>query len=344
MEEKNETVLTSQEMGKLLFELASRATAEFIEELPNTGRDSELTEGVLFTELIGLVMFVLQEYRPRHIPVSVFGHMYFYYDKALREETAMSADEVDTFSTHYKVSNREYEELLQEKGLNQQVEALKNHFIKRVANVIDLPYSTYNYFDNLRELLTKLIKSLPFILADYEVQAEEEHFSRSTVGSTTRQETKRKRLGWTKRPLAIFFSIAGVILIYIIVNAILIGVQNMSHSDEKAQLEKYKTELKEEKEDILSAEEELKAVQAKAESLKEEVDGYEIDYPQGIPEELYGDYEMLVDEYNGLVDEFDTMNIDYEDQIEGYNKKVETANDLAEEVGSTWYIVPVGKK
>jgi len=344
MRKRNEMVLTSEEMGAFLFELAKRNTEDFIEDPSNVENLPKVDESVLFFELIGLVMAVLQGYRPQHIPTDAYTHMYNYYDKLIRQYANGGQEQIQIVSSHYKELNHTYRKLMEEQVPSQHVEKMANLFVYRLANEIGESFFNEYHSYSVGVLLTNLIRNIPFMLADYEVRSVEENASRSAKGSATRQETKSKQFGWTKRPLAILGSIAGVVLVYLIVNAILVGAQNMGHSDEKAQLEDYKIELKDEKENILSAKEELEAVQAKAESLKEEIDGYEADYPYGIPEELYGDYEMIVEDYNGLVDDYDAMRIDYEGQIDDYNEKVDTANDLAEEVGSTWYIVPVGKK
>ncbi|MBD1382413.1 hypothetical protein [Metabacillus arenae] len=153
-------------------------------------------------------------------------------------------------------------------------------------------------------------------------------------------------------------SILAIIVFYGAVNGGLIGVQNVFKKEEIAELDLLEEELLEEEsviqeqEDYLvDLENEISGIESEMEEIESIIDSYESDYPDGLPEEEYQDYLDTIDNYNSLLQDYESLMRDYDseyatylDSIDFFNEKVVEAEGLAEEVGSTWVILPVGKK
>lgn len=144
-----------------------------------------------------------------------------------------------------------------------------------------------------------------------------------------------------KRIPSVVVSIIVVAIIYGLINLVLVGGQKVWHHDDEAKLDELKVELKDLKASIGGYEDLLTEIDGELTGSKEEVDSYESDFPEGIPEEYYEDYTSAVNGYN---EQLDTYNIEYDkysSEIDSYNEKVEEANAVSEDIGSTWYVVPM---
>jgi chromosome segregation ATPase len=135
--------------------------------------------------------------------------------------------------------------------------------------------------------------------------------------------------------------IVGIALIYVILNVFVVGGQKLYHHDDQARLDSLKSELKEQKATIDNDESELTSKEDDLSSLKEEVETYESDYPDGVPEEYYDEYRQKVNDYNSQLTDYKDQYSTYQNELGSYNEKVKEANALAKKIGSTWYIVPV---
>ncbi len=85
----------------------------------------------------------------------------------------------------------------------------------------------------------------------------------------------------------------------------------------------------------------LSEIEDEVTGLKEEVEDYESEYPDVIPEDYYEDYTSAVDSYNEQLDTYNEEYDKYISEIDNYNEKVEEANAVAKEIGSTYYVVPM---
>jgi hypothetical protein len=153
-------------------------------------------------------------------------------------------------------------------------------------------------------------------------------------------------------------SIVVILVLYGVVNLVLVGGQTLLHKDDNERMEVLKGDmtemegLKEVTEAWLNDREyELNELMTESEELGAYIDQMEIEFPDGIPEDLYGEYIDAIDEYNVVVEEMASLNAEFEDeqglyeeQLDAYNAAVEEYNELAEEAGSMWVLIPGFKK
>lgn len=124
-----------------------------------------------------------------------------------------------------------------------------------------------------------------------------------------------KKIMWTLLPFVL------IVVIYLILNGGLIGVQNFFKKDEIAKFEKMKNEL---------------------EDLHYEIEDQENDENEyGYYNDAVNEYNTSLEDYESLVSEYDEKHETYSDSIDAYNIEVKTVNKLSEEIGSTWVIVPI---
>ncbi|MEH7683645.1 hypothetical protein, partial [Priestia megaterium] len=284
----------------------------------------------------------VSEFSSDDITIKTLEHMHIHYYAALKEQTNSSDKAVEELHGLHTNIYEEYRNVLAEYRTGNYIEKLAIHAVKRLTEDVseDTSEGTYEVF-NIGLFITSLVKHTPSVSDEYKI------ISKSGETEQTRQEKKTSKRGFLSglsRPVRIIATLVIVGLVYGIVNLVLFGGQKLWHHDDEVKLEKYETALKEQKSDIDDYETELENLKSQAEDLELQIKGFEMDYPEGIPEEMYEDYELMVDEYNSLADDYDGKAQEYSDEIDSYNDKVEEANALAEEVGSTWYVVPVGKK
>jgi hypothetical protein len=146
------------------------------------------------------------------------------------------------------------------------------------------------------------------------------------------------------------------VVICIVLNTFLLTpAQDWWHKGEKQQLDTLTAELSaarpaleaevktlREKADLLDRE------QAELTSLKQRAADIEKTYPAGIPRKIYRPYAAMVASHNSRVAsynkaarDFNTMKDQYNAAIVDFNRKVQQANELAQAIGTRWYLVPV---
>lgn len=169
---------------------------------------------------------------------------------------------------------------------------------------------------------------------------------------------KVKNADMFKKVLIPIISFGIVFIAYILINGGFFLVQEVFKSDEKAQLESLEKQLSTERDQILKVENEIKIMRQDLEVLNDrllDLDStiveYENSYPDGIPEEYYEDYTSSIELYNSILAEYEDLyesqNLEYQDyneSINKFNKKVKEAELLAKDVGSTWIVLPIGKR
>jgi hypothetical protein len=79
--------------------------------------------------------------------------------------------------------------------------------------------------------------------------------------------------------------------------------------------------------------------------LNQEIEGFEAANPDGIPSNLYKDYESQVNRYNQLVTayndalaRYNQIFADYKSRVERYNLLAAEANGIAVKIGSNWAV------
>lgn len=155
--------------------------------------------------------------------------------------------------------------------------------------------------------------------------------------------------------LGLIGSLVVTVVLFVALNLILVGAQELWHRGDNAKLDLLKMQLKSEREIIGSAETKLEGLEASVKRLESEasdlngsIGRLETQYPQGVPSALYAAYERSVSDYNRLVGQrsaalatYSATYDNYSAQLDAYNEKVKAANALAERVGGTWYVVPI---
>lgn len=128
--------------------------------------------------------------------------------------------------------------------------------------------------------------------------------------------------------------IIGIVIIFIIINIIFWGAQEFYYRDESSQ-------IKETQKFLESEERSIKALSLKIDEQKNELNQKEI---------KLNNYESLgyIDKYNNSVDNYNfslslyQSNINtYKSKINTYNTKVGEVNNLIEQSGSRWYLLPI---
>lgn len=114
--------------------------------------------------------------------------------------------------------------------------------------------------------------------------------------------------------------IIGLILIYGVGNAVLVGSQSLFHSGDQTKLNNLKQELQTKKLTI--------------DSLGSQIDTQKSNLDQ---EQANGDNS----DYNAQVDDYNSKLTEYKSDVNDYNNTIQQANDLSKKIGGTWYIVPI---
>lgn len=122
-----------------------------------------------------------------------------------------------------------------------------------------------------------------------------------------------------------------VAVLYGVINLILVGGQHLWHGEERSNLKTIEAELKVGEREINKLEQGLTAILSHLEEIERKMEG----------DISVAEYNDLVDKLNSDIDLYTSNYRKYEYKISAYNKKVEEANELAEKIGSTWYVVPI---
>lgn len=155
--------------------------------------------------------------------------------------------------------------------------------------------------------------------------------------------------------ISFIISIIVIILLYVLVNFLLVGGQNLYKKDDVNKFETLKKEIKSEEIALKIKENELETMQVRINILKDsmnqiktEVNVIESKYPSGVPSEIYSHYKYQVNNYNNkarefndILEKFNPIYEEYLDDLESTNSKINEANILSKEIGGTWYVIPI---
>jgi predicted RNase H-like nuclease (RuvC/YqgF family) len=159
-----------------------------------------------------------------------------------------------------------------------------------------------------------------------------------------------------KKILPYAISISCLILVYLVINGGLIGVQSVFKQGDKAKLEaleeillEKQSKIKEKEDYIFGLRDEISSLENELYYHKDTIDYYETEYLNGIPDEYYNEYLDSFDAYNLLYGKYETL-IEVEEReyeaynssIDEYNEQLKEAEKLAEKVGTTWVLLPLG--
>jgi cell division protein FtsB len=158
-----------------------------------------------------------------------------------------------------------------------------------------------------------------------------------------------------KAILGYAISFGAIILVFAVINLVLVGGQKLWHHGDQVKLDTLKTELEVQKSDLDQREAELKTLgssidqyAAQIADLKSKAQAIEQQNPSGIPPDIYDSYKQLIDQcnsdvakYNSGLDRSDALFQDYSQRIDRYNALIKESNDLSNQIGATWYIVPI---
>jgi flagellar biosynthesis chaperone FliJ len=150
-------------------------------------------------------------------------------------------------------------------------------------------------------------------------------------------------------------SLAGIIVVYGVINLVFVGGQKLWHHSDHAKFDLLKAQLESEKLAISNAEarlqgfeDEMTRMEAQIESLESRIESTDRRYPSGVPSEIYASYNGSVSQYNELVDQhnsllqnYNTLYPVYAARVDAYNEKVKKANIISKNIGGTWIIVPI---
>jgi septation ring formation regulator EzrA len=130
------------------------------------------------------------------------------------------------------------------------------------------------------------------------------------------------------------------------------GLRRISKQDDRARFNALQNELNSVAEEItglegvlLSQASTFTGIEENLSDVQAGIEEFEQAHPDGIPTDLYPDYEREISRYNNLVQtynealaSYNTIFENYGSRIDHYNTMVEEANALAATLGSTWSV------
>lgn len=145
-----------------------------------------------------------------------------------------------------------------------------------------------------------------------------------------------------------------VIVVFVIANAILIGIQRLPHLEDQRHLDQLKQQLDVERPEIEEMENRLRTLSANFDQmeqrllgLKSDIRATEAKFPSGIPSQIYPGYSRQVDEYNAgvvlhetYIEEFESLYPQYSARVDQFNSLIGEAKALSDKIGSTWILIP----
>jgi hypothetical protein len=136
---------------------------------------------------------------------------------------------------------------------------------------------------------------------------------------------------WKSTLLRWIISIAGIVIIYVVINGVFVGAQNMLNNEDRSKLEQMVEELKSESAVIDTMEQQLT-------TQDNELTEWNAQINQETDENMHT---ILVIQYNEKVEVYNLLYNQYDAKITAYNQKVNEAKALSDKIGGKWYISPV---
>lgn len=129
-------------------------------------------------------------------------------------------------------------------------------------------------------------------------------------------------------------SIVITILVFVVLNLILWGAQELFWHKDTQEINNIKVHLESEKAQIALLE---SSVSDQSEYLKQKE--HELDYLKS--QALIAEYNAGVREYNSLLRKYKASVDAYNSKLVEYNEQVSRCNELTKKSGSRWYIIPI---
>ncbi len=150
-------------------------------------------------------------------------------------------------------------------------------------------------------------------------------------------------------------SIIGIVVVFGAINLLSIGGHRIWHHNDQEKLDGLKSQIDLMKQDLGRQEAQMKGLDAQISRSQEAIDRtkpilqrYENSYPDGIPEDQYGQYCRELGQYNGwvqnknvLVAQYNAIYQDYGGRVDRCNAAITEANATAKEIGGPWYVIPI---
>jgi len=139
---------------------------------------------------------------------------------------------------------------------------------------------------------------------------------------------------WYRKPLGLLASLAGLVVVFGLINLVFVGGQEALHHGDQSRLDTLKTELTTEKAQLESLSATITSEESYLTTTGKQMDTYKANGQISA-------YNSLVDPYNSTYDAYVANINQYNASLPSYNAKAEEANKLAKNIGSTYYIVPL---
>lgn len=148
--------------------------------------------------------------------------------------------------------------------------------------------------------------------------------------------------------------IGSIVGVYIAFNIVFVGFQYVSEKEEhdrmrmlKGMMDSYTTQLKSTEVALKEKEMNVTTYFQDLELRAQEMNRLAKQFPNGMPVTVYADYQQRYQthqqdskNYKVMVADLEAYRINYENLIELHNGTVAKYNELNEQVGETWFIVP----
>ncbi len=124
------------------------------------------------------------------------------------------------------------------------------------------------------------------------------------------------------------------ILIFVVINVLLWGGQEIYHYSDTQKIKEIDSFLQTEKSLIINLEAKISSEESEIENLKSELELYKtLGYIDS--------YNSEVDNFNNLLEQYKSDLYDYNLKLTNYNNKVDEENILIKKSSSRWYLIPI---
>ncbi len=140
-----------------------------------------------------------------------------------------------------------------------------------------------------------------------------------------------------KTLLGLAGSVIAIVLVFGLFNLIIVGGQKAFSSGDEARFNTLKSEIESEKVTLDAKSTQIDSMGVDLDAMESRLKSYE-----AAGQRLA--YNSIVNPYNNALAAYRAEAEAYNASLPAYNAKVDEANELAKSVGSTWYIVPGGRR
>lgn len=133
-----------------------------------------------------------------------------------------------------------------------------------------------------------------------------------------------------------FIGILAVGVVFLVVNSIFLGGQELWHYQDNKELKLIEQELNIKENALLNMENDIRKLESSLKIQEENMIRWEANNMMNL-------YNKNLNNYNNMIGEYNNKIASYENERKEYNRKVDEFNELAEKAGGRWYIIPGGK-